>query len=249
MRRRSRCYNPAKRKGNVPMGKMESAPLSRPPREPREFPWTKALLAAVVVLLGWIGYQQATKPEKPSPPPGWLLNRKAPPPQVIYVVEKPSTAALRPVDPPPADPAPPATADAAVIHESVQDFAAKADRPTEPAPAPQPAKKPETDSQVAERCLQFSAEIDTTQPVERPFSVLVNMHAKNNCAASFPGEHVWATVFIVGTGGDGSGAIGSDFGHFAGTISPFGQADAMMEIQCDPNQARSALAKFRFFRM
>jgi hypothetical protein len=112
-----------------------------------------------------------------------------------------------------------------------------------PPPAPTP-KKPETDTEIAKRCLEFSASINTTQPVERPFSILADVFVKNTCDLNFPGEHVWATVAVRG---DSAGVIGSDFGHFSGTITPYGSAQTMLEIQCDPTAARSLFAALRFF--
>jgi hypothetical protein len=228
------------------MGTIERSPLP-PPREneTREFPWTRALLAATIVILGWIGYQQATKPAKPEPPPGWLLAKKQP--AVVYVVEKPK-AESKP-EPKQPDPSTPIEAPAAssVEHSSVQDFRLK-DReptPTVPVALPTPApKKRETWDELAQRCLEFSGDLVTTDPIIRPTSVLVDLHAINRCIDNFAGDHVWATAFLVG---EQAGVVGSYDGHFSGTIVGYATATTRLEVACNPDLVRSVLARLRFY--
>jgi len=228
------------------MGKMEIAPLSRPPREPREFPWTRALLAMAVILLAWVGYQQATKPKEKEPEKGWLLPLLKPQkPQVVYVVEKPASAS--PSAPPKAEQASELApvSPAVVIHERVQDMPVKADAVAVLPPAPRPVpKKQETWNDIATRCLEFSGALVTTDPIVRPASVIVELHTINRCPDNFPGEHVWATAFVTG---EQSGVVGSDFGHFSGTIVGYGNAWTRLEVACNPDLARSVVVRLRYF--
>jgi hypothetical protein len=233
------------------MGTIERAPAPRQPRSITITPWRIAG-AVGAVLLGVVGYQQATRPKEKEPPRGWLIEemRKRAEPKVVYVVEKekpdPPKSQVAEVLPSSGDPP---AGPAEVIHESVQDVPitrppnAAAVLPA--APAKELAPKNETFDAIAARCLEFSGEIADTGPVIHPASAIVEMHVTNRCPDNFPGQHVWATAMILGRD---SGIVGSDFGHFEGTIHPYGQASTRMEIECDPDLARSVQVKLRYFQ-
>jgi hypothetical protein len=218
--------------------------IDRPivPRPRRAFPWTQVLLGAIVVLLAWIGYEQRST--RQSPP----VAAQTVQPRVISV-EKPKQPETRP--PGATANSSPATTPAPVFveHSATQDVPIRTESsvPLEAAivqPKPPPPPKQETPKDVAERCLEFSGSIVTTDPIYRPTSVIVEMSALNRCVDTFVGEQVWATATVTG---ETSGVLGSDFNHFSGTIGSYGKATARVDVACDPNLVRGVVVQLRHY--
>lgn len=235
------------------MGRYEPPPPPRPVKEARAFPTTPALLAACLAVLAWIGYRQATAPELPHPPPGWLLKRR--PPQVIYVRSPPEPlpAPRQPSPPSPPD-RPPAVVEATIEEPNpkmtVQPPAAlrpKVDYSQlekAEADAEKKRKKSLTTSEIMEQCFQLSAGLDTfAAPISIPPTTLALVTAKNICAKALPGEDLFVTAYALTSNG---GIAGTEVGHFSGGILPGETQTISVGILCDPDSVRSIAARFRF---
>jgi hypothetical protein len=228
------------------MGKMEIAPLSRPPRERKPFPTTQALLAVAIVLLAWVGYQQATKPKEKEPEKGWLLPLLEPAkPQVVYVVQK-----EKPKPPPPApakEPDPFADLPVPVIHETVQEVPVKPPPPNAAAvltPVAPVERKDETIADVTKRCMQLSVEREGVGGSDGrhfvPAITPVIVHAHNACSFDILGDSVLFAVYAFSSNG---GVIGMDTGNFSGGIGPGETFSKEMALPANVDQVRNVIVR------
>jgi len=83
-------------------------------------------------------------------------------------------------------------------------------------------------------CFALSASQD--QDVSSPSGIRVTVTGRSQCSDSVDGSQVWFKVKATDRSGK---VIGSQQGHFGGTIAPGGSTDTKVFVVCDPYSVSS----------
>jgi len=83
-------------------------------------------------------------------------------------------------------------------------------------------------------CFALSASQD--QDVSSPSGIRVTITGRNQCGESVDGSEVWFKVKVIDRG---NSVIGSQQGHFGGTVAPGGSTETKLFVVCDPYKVTS----------
>ena len=82
----------------------------------------------------------------------------------------------------------------------------------------------------------FTLSVSQDQDVSSPSGIRVTVTGRSQCSESVEGSQVWFKVTAIDRS---SKPIGSQQGHFGGTVAPGGSTDTKVFVVCDPYNVRS----------
>jgi hypothetical protein len=86
----------------------------------------------------------------------------------------------------------------------------------------------------SKNCLALRAEQDTS--VESPSGIQVRVYGTNRCSEDVSGNGYRFKVSVLSSG---RGVIGTQTGHFYGTIASGETAETILFVECDPSRVGS----------
>ena len=105
--------------------------------------------------------------------------------------------------------------------------------PPTPAPRVTPTETPKPDTLARQigRCLTFTVARDNMFTVTSGVRLVITAH--NHCGQTFPGAEARFEVRAMAAGG--TGMAGRERGIFQTTIPPYGSAETVIVVPCEPD--------------